>query len=196
MLEQEAWGELSKDQFEEFLKMFGERFGEPSRHRRLSISFWNHKMNEVDTRIRITDGKSEIMQKVGDWENVTQWVRKERHVKLGSDAGQIFNAFKILRQLLPPQEPCQFIQFDNYVFKTEAFEIKLSHQKGKSNKYNFEVESLNDESGLDEILKDLKLDNLVTVTDVKFWDKWNVELNVSDRDLSDEEIRDLIKEYL
>ena len=209
MLEQEAWGELSKDQFEEFLRLFGERFGEPGRHRRLSISFWNHEMNEIDTRIRITDGVAEIMQKVGQWEGVSQWDRSEIHLKLASDPQQIFNAYKILRNLLPEHEVCHFIRFDNFVFRQPDFEIKLAHQSGKSNKYNFEVEFLNDQaeldkhraqlddkSDLDVILKSLGLTDLVTVTNEEFWNKWNEELNLSDMDLKEEQIIELIKEYL
>lgn len=195
MLEREAWGQLSKEQFEEFLMLFGKRFGKPKMHRRLSISFWNHEMNEIDTRIRITDGKAEIMQKVGSWEGATRWDREERQVKLFSDAEQIFSAYKILRHFLPSHEPCQIIQFDNYVFKIDDFEIKLSHQTGKTDKYNFEVETLNDESNLDVILKDLGLIDLVTVTDVEFWNNWNDELNLNDKDLSEEQILELIKEY-
>ncbi len=196
MLEQEAWGQLTKKQFDLLIEKFTQRFGEPTRHRRLSISFWNHQHNEVDTRIRITDGQGEVMQKIGKWDNATNWDRTERYLKLSSDADQVFNAYKILRQLLPSHEPCQMIQHDNYVFKTADFEIKLSHQIGKSDKYNFEVETLSGKSSLDSILKDLGLTEFVTVTDVAFWDKWNQDLNISDADLNEKQILRLIKKYL
>lgn len=98
--------------------------------------------------------------------------------------------------MLPAHELCQIIRFDNYVILTDDFEIKLSHQTGKSDKYNFEVETLTNKSDLKAILNDLGLSELVTVTDVAFWDNWNQELNLNDRDLSEEQILELIKEYL
>ncbi len=196
MLEQEAWGQLTKEQFEKFLRLFSGRFGKPSRHKRLSFSFWNHEMNEVDTRIRITDGKAEIMQKVGKWDNTTQWDRTEKHVELPPESEQIFSIYEILRRLLPPAEPCHLMQYDNYVFEQPDFEIKLSHQYGKSHKYNFEVETLNNQRNLKTVLKNLSLSKLVTITDVEFWDQWNQELNLSDKNLNDEQIMQLIKAYL
>src|SRR3989304_8111989 len=115
MIEQEAWGLLTKSQFNQYLAQFTKKFGKSKHQKRLSFSFWDHRYNEIDTRIRITNGKAEIVQKIGQWENVTQWERMERIVKLPRDAQQIFNAFKIFRQLLPASESCNIMQYDNYL---------------------------------------------------------------------------------
>lgn len=196
MLEQEAWGELTKDQFEEFLELFGERFGEPICHRRLSFSFWDRNRNDLDIRVKITDGKAELVEKEGWVENSSEWKRTEREVSLLSDADVIFNMVKIFQNLFPTDDPMPVMQFENYVWQADEFEVKLSHQFGTGDKYNFEVESLNGESSLEEILKDLELIDLVKITDVEFWEKWNEVVNLDGNELSDEDVRNLIEEYL
>jgi hypothetical protein len=196
MLEKEAWGLLTEQQLGEFLTKFEKQFGKPKRERRLSISFWNHEHNDIDTRIRIINGKAEIVQKIGRWDNITKWERKEYRFGLVAHPEEVFNAYRVLRQLLPAHEPCQILQFENYLFKRSGFEIKLSRQTGKTEKYNFEVEVTDEKADLGAVLDDLGLQKLVTVTDVEFWDQWNQELNLNDKEVGEEKIRKLIKEYL
>lgn len=196
MLEQEAWGQLTKEQFDGFLKLFSERFGEASMHRRLSFSFWDRNRKDLDIRVKITDGKAELVEKVGWVENSSEWNRTEREARLLYDACAIFNMVKIFQNLFPDDDPLPVMQYENYVWQTGEFEVKLSHQFGTGDKYNFEVETLYGESDLQEILRDLDLTNLVKATDVNFWEKWNEAVNLDGNKLNDEEIRNLIKEYL
>ncbi|OGM13073.1 hypothetical protein A2V80_00475 [Candidatus Woesebacteria bacterium RBG_16_39_8b] len=195
-MEEECWGVLTKQKIEHFLFLFTKQFGKPIHSKRLSFSFWDHKRNEIDTRIRITDGKAEIMQKIGKWEKTHKWVRSEQRVRLSADSQEIFNAYKILRALFPEENVCHIMQYDNYIFKQDKFEIKLTHQSGKTDNYNFEVEANNKDMDLDGLLEDLGLSKLMTITSVEFWDKWNEQLNLKDTDLSNEQIGDLIKKYL
>lgn len=196
MTEKESWGVLTKDQFEKFLAEFTRRFGKPTQSKRLSFSFWDHSRNEIDTRIRITDGQPEIMQKLGSWEKQQQWSRSERKVDLKSDVEEIFNTYVIFRVLIPGDDSCYIYQHDNYVFKQANFEIKVTHQSGKTNKYNFEVEAIGEDIDLNQILKDLGLFGLTTKTTEQFWNKWNQELNLRDVDLDPQQIKSLIQEYL
>jgi hypothetical protein len=196
MTEVESWGLLTKDQFDSFLDKFKKRFGWPVYSRRLSFSFWDHNRNNIDTRIRITDGKAEIMQKVGDWEMTRKWIRNEQRVTLPLDPKEIFNTYQILRVLVPGNDSCYIAQFENYIFKQADFEIKLTHQTGKTDKYNFEVEMDTSKVDMNQLLEDLGLAGLVKMTDTKFWHNWNEELNLKDTDLEENKIQEIITRYL
>lgn len=196
MKEEESWGVLTKDQFEDLLKLFIERFGNAIHSKRLSFSFWDHSRNEIDTRIRITDGNPEVMQKVGGIGDQKIRVRTERKIALRATMEDIFNTYKIFRVLIPGDDSCFIYQHDNYLFRQPGFELKMTHQLGKTDKYNFEVEVDTTKVNLDEILKQLNLDDKVTLTDAEFWDKWNKELNLRDIDLTEDGIKELIKKYL
>lgn len=195
-MEEESWGVLTEEEFDNFLDIFTKRFGKPVNSRRLSFSFWDHNRNSVDTRIRITDGKPEIMQKIGHWEGTQAWSRKEQSIRLQPNIDDIFGTYQVLRVLIPGKDDCYIYQYDNYIFKQTDFEIKLTHQSGKTDKYNFEVEALVKNVDLSKILKDLGLSEKVTTTNTEFWDKWNAELNFKDNDLTESQIKDLIQKYL
>lgn len=136
------------------------------------------------------------MQKVGDVGEGQKRVRSEQRIVLKSDLNEIFNAYKILRILMPGDDSCYIYQHDNYIFKQPNFEIKITHQNGKTDKYNFEVETVGKNVDLNQILNDLGLLDLVTTTNVDFWNKWNEELNLKDNDLNQKQIQNLISEYL
>ncbi len=195
-MEEESWGILTKQKFEHFLIMFTKQFGKPIHSKRLSFSFWDHNRNEIDTRIKITNGNAEIMQKVGIWERTNKWTRSEQHVQLPKNYLDVFNAYEILRVLFPGKKVCHILQHENYIFKHQDYEVKLTHQFGKTDKYNFEVEANNDKVNLNQVLTDLELSELVKITSVDFWDKWNEEVNLNDTDLNKEQILDIIKKYL
>src|SRR3972149_10602450 len=151
-MEEESWGVLTKQKFEHFLILFTKQFGKPIHSKRLSFSFWDHKRNEIDTRIRITDGKAEIMQKIGGIGDKRLRVRTEQRLKLLSDPEEVFNAYQILRVLIPGKDACYIYQHDNYIFKQPNFELKITHQIGKTDKYNFEVEADTKKIDLNQLL--------------------------------------------
>ncbi len=196
MVEEESWGLLTKEQFESFLAEFTKKYGAPVHSKRLSFSFWDHNRNEIDTRIRITDGKSEVMQKVGGIGDQKVRVRTERRISLTSTVEDIFNTYKIFRVLIPGDDSCFIYQHDNYIFKLPDFEIKLTHQLGKTDKYNFEVEVDTSKQDLNQLLVELDLSDKVTLTNAEFWDKWNEELNLKDIDLEEDKIKEIIQQYV
>lgn len=196
MKEEESWGVLTREQFEGFLDKFTKKYGKPKHSRRLSFSFWDHTRNEIDTRIRVTDGKPEVMQKVGGIGDQKVRVRTERRMTISDNPEDLFNTYKIFRVLIPGDDSCYIYQHDNYIFKQPNIEIKLTHQLGKTDKYNFEVEVDTSKFDLNKLLKELGLSEMVTLTNSEFWDKWNEELNLKDSDLNEKQIQDLIKRYL
>jgi len=197
MKEQESWGQLSKVQFSKFYHKFVKTYGKPITRKRLAISFWDPKIGKnVDTRIRITDGKPQIVQKLGRWARTKKWKFTETFLDLPSDVDQIFNTYKILRNLVRRNDSCRFIQHKNYIFETENFEIKLSKQFGKITKYVFEVELKKPGKHLQKIVKSLGLYKYTKETDTDFWEKWNKTTNLTDEELKEEGVRKLIRKYL
>lgn len=196
MMEEEVWGVLTKDEFGKFLGEFTRRFGKPVYSKRLTFSFWDHRRNNIDTRIRVTNGKAEIMQKVGKWEGSQIRSRSEQSVKLDSDLEVVFGAYKVLRVLIPGEDQCYIYQTEDYIFRKNNFEIKITHQTGKTDKYLFEVEAIAKKVDLKKVVRDLELTDLVRVTDEEFWNKWNEELNLKDNDINEDKLKNLINEYL
>lgn len=195
-MEEEVWGVLAKDEFGKFLGEFTSRFGKPVCSKRLTFSFWDHRRNNIDTRIRVTNGKAEIMQKVGKWEGSQIRSRSEQSVKLDSDLEVVFGAYKVLRVLIPGEDQCYIYQTEDYIFRQNKFEVKITHQTGKTDKYLFEVEGLAKKVDLKRVVEELKLTGLVRATDEHFWNTWNEELNLRDNDVREDQIKSLIKQYL
>ena len=112
------------------------------------------------------------------------------------DPEKVFDAYLILRHHVRKKHPDRFLQFENFLFYRPDYEIKLSRQFGKTSKYSFEVELINEKASLAIILKDLGLAKLVASPDVVFWKKWDREVNLTTRDLKEKNIKILIREYL
>lgn len=194
MLEKEYWGLLTQQQFNQKLEEFTAKFGQPIKKTRLAIETSDWARPEVDSRIKITNGQAEFVQKTGDW---NKRERTELEIPLVNDAKAIINFFKAIIISVNAQIPSQQImQYENYLFDLGYAEIKLSHQTGKSEKYPFEVELFDDTKNLDEICKELGLQPDHTPKDKPFWDKWNEELNLDSRNMSDEELLNIISRYL
>lgn len=194
MKEIEIWGIVEDDKFENVLRNVRNQLGEPRIKRRLSIevSDWNNK--NLDTRIRITDGQSEIVQKVGAWNGRE---KDEIQMELTNDASDVLQMIKILKNYILTGNPRLLIyQFENYVFETEDYELKLSHQFGKGHRYNFEIESKNEATDLDKIAESFGLQEYKEERDIEFWNDWNSLTSLDGLKMSDEEISDIIKKYL
>lgn len=194
MLEKEYWGLLTQQQFNQKLSEFTQKFGAPKKKVRLAIEVSDWARPEVDSRIKITNGHAEFVQKTGDW---NKRERTELEIPLVKDAHAIFDLFKAIVISVNAQIPSQHImQFENYIFDIENAEIKLAHQTGKSDKYHFEVELKEETKNLDQICKQLGLEPDHEPKDKAFWDKWNQELNLDATNMKDNEILELIQKYL
>ena len=198
MQEKEVWGKLeNKSEFKKKLFEYKGEFGEPNIKVRLSIEINDYDDKYTDTRIRITNGESVIMQKVGKWDGSGIIDRKEIEVKIPPDSKEILKYYKILsNQQHSANLQRNIIQSENYIFITKDFELKLTHQFGKSHIYHFEVEGL--EAGLDivESTKGLGLKPNLEPKGEDFWKSHNKKINIDPKDLSEFEFLRLIQKYL
>ncbi len=154
----------------------------------------NFKRHDLDTRIRITDGQTELVQKVGKWEATT---RSEIHTKLELKAKEILYLYQILINLLPLEHrQTNLIQYTNYIFDTPDYEIKLGIQTGKQTVYHYELETKTSDANLEHKRLELGLPEHLKQSDEDFWTEWNQRVNLNYDDLSEQQLIELIQKYL
>lgn len=189
---------LSKDEYKRVLNRLKKEFGEPQTQKRLSMQSDDYGQTDIDTRIRITNGKAELMQKVGDWKNITKGKsRTEVSIPLPSDSDVVTGLYRIIRNLMKGSKIENIVmQFESYIWEREGVEIKLTHQFGKSDAYNCEFEVFDDFQKPDELMEKYNVPiNLPTQTE-DFWRKWNETVNLNADELSEGELLEVIKKYL
>lgn len=205
MNEIEVWSEMSKEIFDIKLHEFTERFGEPQKKKRMAFRFGFNDFYKINTRIRMTNGYPEIMQKTGDVPDAM--MRTEIDYPLEKDAQKILDVTNFFKKILM----CRFeeihfflLQFDNYVWRTQDFEVKISYQLGNEAIYHFEVEMMankgqsaeENEHRLQTVCDDLGLEADFSVRDNDFWEAYNKRANIDVRDWSDEQLLEVINSYL
>jgi hypothetical protein len=194
MLEKEIWSQISKEKFEESIEYFTNKFGNPEIKKRLALQATDYNRMNLDTRIRITNGQAEIMQKSGSW---TEEVQEEISVCLPKDAVIILNTYKVLLNMLQSDNiQTSIIQFENFIFDTEEYELKLTHQFGKVDVYNYEIEVKDITKEPKIIALELKLPLNLPENTSEFWKQWNRKVNLSAKDLTDKELLAIISKYL
>jgi hypothetical protein len=191
--ETELWSEISKEIYEKVLARLREQFGRPTSQNRLAIEICDYSRTDIYTRIRITDGKPEVIQKVGDWNSPT---KREITAALPCNALAVVHLCRVIENLLPKNNLQFFVmQFRNQIFKTADYEVKLTdHRTGY---YSFEVE-VEEDSGQDvfEVCKRLGLEPDRRNQDETYWKDFNNRVNVDGRKLTDEELEKIISPYL
>ncbi len=184
---------LSKEEYEKILVRLEKEFGKTKIVRRLAIQCTDYRWSDVDTRIRITNGKAEIIQKVGDWKN---YLRDEIVVELPSDPEVVFEMYKIFRNMMRDEEVLTpVMQYENRLFKTDGFEIKLTYQFGKKDAYNCEIEVFDLKRNPEEIAKKFDIPIYPPDQTRDFWKKWNETVNLAANELSGEELLKIIRNY-
>jgi len=130
--------------------------GNPNESKRVSLAIADYDNLTLETKIRITNGKAEVVQKVGEF---TATDREEITIKLenlNSEAlVDLFRTYKnFLNDKVSPM--LTLIQHENYVFKNDRVEVKLFRQFGNDEFFAFEVEALveMDDSELDKFCAD------------------------------------------
>lgn len=194
--EQEVLGEIDKELFNELKTKFTKEYGSPKEKKRLAISFWDPVISQnLDTRIRITNGSPEVMQKSGEWENREILDQREIALPLPKNVEDVYNAYLLFLSYSKKEFPPRIIQHRSQIFDTPDFEIKLAVQFGASDKYIFEIEKTG-KADLLEFTESLGLIKYILKTDAAFWLKWNKKVNLSTKDLSEKEIKGIINKYL
>jgi len=193
-LEKEILVIINKGEFERTLSSLTQKLGKPKKKKRLGIDCSDYSRQDIDNRIRITDGQVELMQKVGGWNDEK---RQELRLEVEDSPEMAVMAYKIIRNLLTGDkvETC-LIQNENYIFETKDFEIKLTRQIGKKEVYNYEVEVKDHGLSPREVARKMGLpDKKPVVHTPEFWSRWNGEVNLRIDDLSDDELLGIIRKF-
>lgn len=189
---------LTEYEYGQVLKRLQKEFGKPKTQKRLSLQSDDYGQTDIDTRIRITNGKAELMQKIGDWKNITKGKsRTEVSIPLPSDSDVVAGLYRIIRNLMKGSKIENIVmQFESFIWESEGVEIKLTHQFGKSDAYNCEFEVFDDSHKPEDLMKKYNVPiNLPTQTE-NFWRNWNEKVNLNADELSEEELLEIIKKYL
>ncbi len=88
------------------------------------------------------------------------------------------------------------IQLENYIFNKEDYEIKLTHQFGKEDIYNFEVEVFNHNLDILKICNDNNLVSDLEKKDNNYWKEYNKKVNLDMKNLDILKIKTIIESYL
>lgn len=190
----ELWGDLREEQFKKFLKLLKKTFGKPIIRKRLAIKMVSDTKHKVDTRIKITDGKPEAVQKLGDWDSPT---REEITIQLSNNLDALMNIYTVIKNLLPEESRIlNIIQVEEYIFDTKQIEIKLAHQIGNKDGYFVELESKSNNAELEEFAKKYEIETKKGKERRAVLDRWNKEINMNGNEMSDKDILMLFIEYL
>jgi hypothetical protein len=200
-LEKEIIGEINKEIFNAKKLEFTNKFGNPVFKKRIGLMVFDRNNPQVDTRVRITNGKAEIMQKVIKADDGFGHSEKlEISIKIPDTKEAVFDAFQTYKNLLVNKYNEKLIlllvQTENYIWKTDDFELKLSYQFGKNDYFTFEIEALSencDVSGAQKILGLNPTENHAS-PERKIFRATQVDLDASR--MADKEILELINTYL
>jgi len=189
---------LSEAEYKKLNKLLRSRLGQPKKQNRLSLQSDNYSQVSIDTRIRITNGKAELMQKVGNWKKITKGqTRTEISAPLPDNAETVLAFYQIIRNLVQGQSVENIMmQYESYLWGNEKFEIKLTHQFGKSDAYNCEVEVFDYSLKPQNLAKEYNIPIHLPMKKKDFWRKWNKKVNLSIDSLSDQKLLNIIKKYL
>ena len=189
---------LDRDEYGRLEKFLRDNFGQPKIVKRLSLQSDNYDQTDVDTRIKITDGKPELIQKIGDWKNIIKGeTRTEVTIPLQKDPETVLNLYKILRNLVKGTNVQDIVmQYESLIWETMEFEIKLTKQFGASVAYNCEVEVKKNSLSPLGVASQLTIPINPPGDSQEFWKDWNSRINLNADDLNDNELLGIISKYL
>lgn len=193
-LEKEIGGALSRAEYGSRIIKLKKARGKLEEMKRLSIQITDFDNNKIDTRLRITNGKPALMQKVGDWNAES---RLEIEVPVAGKSNDIYGLYQIITNLLTGHNlKKNIIQLHNTVLTTEHYEVKLTMQKGNEEVYGFEVEVFDHSIDPVEICKQYELVPDLATKDSTYWDEFNKKVNIDIESLSEKSIIEIIESYM
>lgn len=196
MTELETRGFIPEGDFNTVKESLSRDFGEAVIKRRLSFVTGDYLHRNLETRLRITNGKFDIAQKVGDIGAVS---RQEYESRFDLPAEQILFLFRTVQRLSEQSQDhyAVVMQHENYIFENDQTEVKIYKQFGKEYFYGFEIESKQGDVNLIRTLE--KKYNLqsgeVYDSDIEVR-KRNVQINIPAQELGDQQLLELINQYL
>ncbi|GAB4157166.1 MAG: hypothetical protein Fur003_0820 [Candidatus Dojkabacteria bacterium] len=200
MKETEILGMIEASTFEAKVKEFTGKYGEAKIKKRLSIMLFDRNNPEVDTRIRITNGKPELMQKQKlKQEGINTTTKLELQVELLADTDQIFNLYKSFENVLLPYKTelvKLLVQTENYIWKIENIELKLSRQFGRSDFYTFEIELTEDGNSITQWQEMLNLFAIADLDSPEYSTYRSDKVDILIESLSEDQFREIISGYI
>lgn len=200
IIEDEVIGEINKEIFLKKKEEFTRMFGVPVVKKRLGLMVFDRNNPNVDTRIRITNGSAEIMQKVLQNEDGQGHSNKQEiPIKIENSVEAVFNSFLAFSNLLKERYPQRLIrllvQTENYIWNLPDYELKLSYQFGKNDYYTYEIEVMNSHCDLLKIQTELGLSPIENHAspERKLYRVTQVDLNADE--ITESEIKDVILGY-
>lgn len=198
MIEKEIRGFIEKGEFEFTIERFAALLGSPKESKRVSLAIADYDNLTLETKIRITNGKAEVVQKVGEF---TATDREEITIKLENlDSEALVDLFKTYKNFLNDKvnPMLTLIQHENYVFKNDRVEVKLFRQFGNDEFFAFEVEALveMDDSELDTFCLE---NGLIVDPEYNNYDsiqKRNSKVNINLGNLDSKELKSILDKYL
>jgi hypothetical protein len=201
MNELELRGYIQKEDFDKLIQYFTRLFGEkPVEKKRLSIGYGDYDDLTIETKIRITNGKVDVTQKVGGFNDAN---REEIESNLSFESTEdVYNLHLSCENLIRKVENPMFIliQHENYIFRDDHTELKLFRQFTEANEFfAFEIESLNedtDEASLREFVAEHNLEVAEDYNTKESILKRNRMYNENPSELDKGILIEIIKRYL
>ena len=124
--------------------------------------------------------------------------KNEVELALPEDLDYFVELFEIIKNLLIYSETgfMRLLQFENALFKTKNYEVKLTHQYGKTDIYSFEVEVNKEEFDPVAISKKLGLEPDLSVKTNEFWMNYSDRVNFNIKDWTIDQLKGELSRYL
>jgi hypothetical protein len=134
------------------------------------------------------------MQKIGGW---NKELKEELEINITPNINTVPTLFNILNNIISDNLSYKnIIQLENYIFNKGDYEIKLTHQFGNEDVYNFEVEVFNHNLDILKICNDNNLVPDLEKKDNNYWKEYNKKVNLDIKNLDILKIKTIIESYL
>lgn len=149
MKESEITADLTKESFERYINKFTGELGEPEIHRRVSFMVLQ-RGKPLDNRIKITNGKARIVQKLRTPANSSgHRVNEEVEIDIPDNLESVKNSINLFTNFYMVYEIetlSLVVQHENYIWANDEFELKIAKQFGKQDLYLYEIETFSNKT--------------------------------------------------
>lgn len=198
MKESEITADLTKESFDRYIKKFTKKFGKLEIQKRVSFMVLE-RGKPLDNRVKITNGKAKIVQKLRTPANsIGHRICEEVEVNIPDDLQSVRNAINLFINFYTIYNMSTLsliVQHENYIWINDKFELKLVRQFGKQDLFLYEIETFTNrppEEIQEEIGIKADFDSFSPERRALRRDSVDIPLD----ELSDNELDDLILKYL
>lgn len=198
MKESEITADLTQQSFESYIQKFTNELGKPEIHRRVSFIVLQQG-KPLDNRIKITDGKARIVQKLRTPANkLGHRVNEEVEIDIPDNLESVKNSINLFinfYQVYDIETLSLVVQHENYIWANPEFELKIAKQFGKQDLYLYEIETFSDKSP-EEIQNKLGIKADFNSFSPEREALRRGEVDIPFGELSEKELDDIILKYL